>query len=427
MKSTTIIAVVLLSVLCSASDARAWGQGHRLIRLWAVARLPDTQREFLGPQHLARLCSDYLSLQDRHAGGKAPELDPYCVVPGVRLSLHDVNPPEPSAKAGMWFLEQIIARLRSGEMDEAMKYLGVLCHWHEDPGCPSAHCSPVREDALKILLPPPPDKANLNYLYGYGGIADTGTYQIADIEYRPRLLGVTVEEAALRMYQHQRLVERRAAARIVPLVQDTVYGDGAKAEQHRAEAALDNARHIADLIYTVVCLAREAIEPADAEHWQHQRLTEWLPEARWAMIGHPYYVTPFLTDQAMDAQRRLHPLAFPPEGQATQVEFGYGMGAPYSLEFKLAPGGVFGRFTCRVGLHPTAGPEGEVAFAVTVNGSELHRTAPIRAGQPPQTIDVVLPLSDALHIVLETHPSNPADSKQNLTVWAEPRLHRGGH
>lgn len=424
MKRSTIIPVLLLSVLCHTSDARAWGPGHRLIRLWAVARLPEAQRELIGEQHLARLCSEYTSLQDRHAGGNAPELDPYCVVPGVQLSLHDVNPAEPSARASVWFLEQVIERLRSGDTDEAMKYLGVLCHWHEDPGCPSAHCSPVREDALKILLPPPPEKANLNYLYGYGGIADTGTYRIADVDYHPRLLGVTAEEAALRMYQHQRLLERRAAAHIIPIVQDTVYGDGDKAQRHRAEAALDNAKHIADLIYTVVCLTRNTIDPADAQRWRRQRLTEWLPDARWTMIGHPYYVTPFLVDQAMDAQRRLHPLAFPGEGDASRVEFGYGMGAPHSLEFTLAPGGGFDRFTCRVGLHPTAGPGGEVAFAIAANGSELYRTGPIRSGQPPESIDVVLPETDVLELSLQVHPSDPADSMQNLTVWAEPTLHR---
>jgi hypothetical protein len=424
MKRTTIIPVLLLCVLGHASDALAWGRGHRLIRLWALERLPAAAREFIGQPHLTRLCSDYLSLQDRHAGGNAPELDPYCMVPGVRLSLHDVNPPEPSAAASVWFLEQIIGRMRSGEMDQAMKYLGVLCHWHEDPGCPSAHCSPVREDALKILLPPPPDKANLNYLYGYGGIADCGTYEIADVPYEPRRLGDTVDEAALRMYQHQRLLERRAAARIVPLVQDTLYGQGDQAKRHRAEAALENARHIADVIHTVVCLARETIDASEPPRWQSQRLTEWLPDARWAMIGHPYYVTPFLVDQAMDAQRQLHPLAFSGAEPSGQVEFGYGMGAPYALEFTLAPGRVFERFTCRVGLHPTAGPDGEVAFVVAVDGSEVHRTEPIRSGQPPASIDVALPQTDVLRLSLQTHPTNTADSRHNLTVWAEPLLHR---
>ncbi len=424
MKRTAILPLVLLCVFCQASNAWAWGVEHRLIRLWAVARLSETQREFVGQRHLASLCSDYTSLQDRHAGGNAPELDPYCRIPDVPLSLHDVNPAEPSAKALVWFLKQVIERLRVGETDEAMKYLGVLCHWHEDPGCPSAHCSPVSEAALKFLLPPPAEKANLNYLYGYGGIAATRSCQITDVEYRPRLLGTTVEEAALRMYQHQRQLERRSAAHLIPIVQDIVYGDGAKADEHRAEAALDTAQHIADLIHTVVCLARDTVDPAESQVFRQQRLTEWLPDARSAMIGHPYYVTPFLVDQAMDVQRRLHALAFAGEGEGNRVEFGYGMGAPYSLDHTLAPGRVMQRFTCRVGLHPTAEAGGEVAFAVVVNGNELVRTRPIRAGQPSELIDIVLPEVDIMRLSLQTHPSNPADSKRNLTVWGEPTLYR---
>lgn len=426
MKQTAILLLVIPCVFCHASGAWGWGGEHRLIRLWAVARLPEAQREFVGQRHLASLCGDYTSLQDRHAGGNAAQLDAYCRVPDVRVSLHDVNPPEPSAKALVWFVGQVIERLRVGETDEAMKYLGVLCHWHEDPGCPSAHCSPVTEAALKILLPPPPEKANLNYLYGYGGIAATGAFQIAEAEYLPRLLGATVEEAALRMYQHQRQLERRSAAHIIPIVQDIVYGDGVQANRLRAEAALDTARHIADMIYTVVSLARDTIDPDQTARFRQQRLSEWLPDARSAMIGHPYYVTPFLTDQAMDARRGLHALSFSGENEGSRVEFGYGMGAPYSLDFTLTPGGVMQRFTCRVGLHPTAEPSGEVEFAIVVNGNELVRTRPIRAGQPPESIDIVLPKVDVMRLSLQTHPSNAADSKQNLTVWGEPMLHRRG-
>ena len=88
-----LLAVVILAA--SPGNAFSWSKGHRLIRLWAVARLPKWQRDLLGTQALARLCKEYTSLQDRHAGGNAPELDPYCIVPGVRLSLHDVNPAAP--------------------------------------------------------------------------------------------------------------------------------------------------------------------------------------------------------------------------------------------------------------------------------------------------------------------------------------------
>ncbi|QDT44982.1 NPCBM/NEW2 domain protein [Gimesia alba] len=413
-----VFGLILLTLCVSASNSLwAWGKGHRLIRLWAVARLPEWQTELIGQENLARLCRDYTSLQDKHAGGKAPQLDPYCLVPGVRLSLHDVNPPMQSATAIQWYLEQIANNLQAGKTDEAMKFLGVLCHWNEDPGCPSAHSSPVSELQLKTLIPPPKDKARLNYLFGAGGFMDSGDYQLADEKYTPRLLGRTRSEAALRIYEHQKLLRHHAAAHIIPIVQDTMQGDGTKADEHRAAAALANGRHTADVIFTAICLATDHSE--DQEFlFEGQPLTDWLPDFRGRMIPHPYYVKPFLVNQAMDAKRRLHPLKI----GATEYETGYGMGTPFELDFVLAPGNVFSRFTCDVGLHPTAGKKGAVQFAVVANGKELVRTKPVRVGDAPVKLDIPLPQADVLKLTLQTIAGEGSEPSHNLAVWGTPTL-----
>lgn len=413
---------LLVSLTCCSNDLWAWGKGHRLIRLWAVARLPEWQRRLIGQSALDRLCSDYTSLQDQHAGGKSPELDPYCLVPGVRLSLHDVNPPEQSAKAILWYLDQIVRELKAGETDEAMKFLGVLCHWNEDPGCPSAHSSPISELELKTLIPPPREKERFNYLYGAGGIMDTGSYQLAEVDYQPRLLGRTREEAAVRIYQHQRLLRKGAAAHIIPIVQDMMHGDGVQADHHRSIAAIANGRHTADIIYTAICLAHPLAAENDSFLWQAQPLTDWLPEFTGRMIPHPYYVTPFLVNQAMDAKRQLHPLKLA-AGPDREIASGYGMGTPFELEFVLAPGRVFQRFSCEVGLHTTAGPDGSVVFAVEANGKELMRTESVRSGDVPVAIDVHLPDADVLELKLKTIAGEGSEPIHNLTVWANPLLH----
>ncbi len=413
-----VFGLILLTVCVSPSHSLwAWGKGHRLIRLWAVARLPEWQTELIGQENLTRLCRDYTSLQDKHAGGKTPQLDPYCVVPGVRLSLHDVNPPTQSATAIQWYLEQIADNLQAGNTDEAMKFLGVLCHWNEDPGCPSAHSSPVTELQLKTLLPPPKDKARLNYLFGAGGFMDAGDYQLAEEKYTPRLLGRTRAEAALRIYEHQKLLRHHAAAHIIPIVQDTMQGDGTKADEHRAAAALANGRHTADVIFTAICLATDHID--DQEFlFEEQSLTDWLPDFRGRMIPHPYYVKPFLVNQAMDVKRQLHPLQI----GTTAYKTGYGMGTPFELDFVLAPGNVFTRFTCDVGLHPTAGKNGEVMFTVEANGKELIRTKPVRVGDEPIQLDVPLPSSEVLKLSLKTIAAEGSEPSHNLTVWGKPTL-----
>ncbi len=420
MRLQRIMITLVILGLCSSTSKPlwAWGKGHRLIRIWAVARLPEWQKELIGKENLDRLCQDYTSLQDKHAGGKAPELDPYCLVPGVRLSLHDVNPPEKSVVAIQWYLDQIAVHLQAGKTDEAMKFLGVLCHWNEDPGCPSAHSSPVSELQLKTLLPPPKDKARFNYLFGAGGIMDTGNYQLKEIDYTPRLLGRTKAEAALRIYEHQKLLRRNAATHIVPIVQDMMHGDGKQADQHRAAAAVANGRHTADVIYTAICLATDRVDD-QVFQFQQQSLTEWMPNFNGRMIPHPYYVSPFLVNQAMDAKRQLHPLKI---GE-TEYDTGYGMGTPFELEFVLAPGTVFHHFTCEVGLHPTAGENGSVIFVIEANGEELARTASVRIGESAVNLKVPLPQSEVLKLTLKTIAVEGSESSNNLVVWGNPTLH----
>jgi len=405
-----LFAVWLLLVV-SIQTSFGWGQGHRKIREWAVARLPEWQRDWVGAENLQRLCVDYKSLQDMNAGGKNPHLDPYCKVPDVRLSLHDVNGAEVSSKANLWYLKQIADCLSRGDIDEGMKFLGVLCHWNEDPGCPSAHSSPINEAQLKILIPPPPDKARYNYLFGAGGIADVGQYEIPEAKYQPRLLGRTREEAALRIYQHQRLLERNAAARIVPLVQDMMHGDGSKAAAQRAAAAADNARHVCDVIHTALCLAKERFSGGRAMPAE-QALSEWLPNPIGKRAPHPYYVTGFLVNQAMDAKRKLHPLG---------ARQGFGTGAPFRIGYTLTPN-VFRRFRVRAGFHSTAGKGGAVVFEVHANGKRIHRSRNLRVGDQPVTMDVELPETSSLKLELVTVAENPADSLDNLVVWGDPVL-----
>ncbi len=236
---------VLLALLIP-EPCWAWGGAHRYIRRWAVQRLPDQQAAFVGAAALARLHEKYTSLQDTHAGGNAPHLDPYCMVPGVRLSLHDVNPPGPT-RAGMeWYFERIIEHLRKGRndadhLDRAMKYLGVLCHWCEDPGSLSAHSSPVSEHVLRQLIPPPRELQNRNYLYGYGWIGLEANVGLEDPDYQPELIGGTVSQAAARLTHLQQRLQRHSAGLIVPAILAKVQNDTERFEA--ACATPNNGRH----------------------------------------------------------------------------------------------------------------------------------------------------------------------------------------
>ena len=235
-----------------------------------------------------------------------------------------------------------------------------------------------------------------------------------------RLLARTREEAALRIYQHQRLLEQNAAARIIPLVQDMMHGDGTKAAEQRAAAAADNARHICDVIHTVLCMAKKRFDggrPVSRE----QALSEWLPDPGSRHAPHPYYVTGFLVNQTMDAKRQLHPLAL--AGSNKPVTQGFGTGAPFKIGYTFAPN-VFRRFQVRVGFHPTAGKKAAVRFEIHANGKPIHQTKLLRRDDDPVLIDAQLPGVGTLKLDLVTIPDTPTDSLENLVVWADPTLLR---
>lgn len=104
-----------------------------------------------------------------------------------------------------WYLDRIQAELAAGNGDEAMKYLGVLCHWNEDPGSLSAHSSPVSEQLLRELIPPRDDQQNKNYLFGAGSIGNERNVGLDGLSYQPRLLGKDIAEAAVQITHHQEL------------------------------------------------------------------------------------------------------------------------------------------------------------------------------------------------------------------------------
>ena len=425
MKKFLTSFLVCTLIVLSPSISFGWGRGHDLIRAWMLAHLPQWQKEKLDEVYWKRLGKDYNKLQDQHAGGKAPHLDKYCLPPGLRLSLHDVNPPEKSLPAMKWYLEQTVDRLQHPEkydeedpIDEAMKFLGVLCHWNEDPGSPSAHSSPVNEAALRILLPPTKDKVNLNYSYGYGGISNIGTFEIPEAKYEPQLLGSSIPEVALRIYQHQLLLERNAAAGIIPIVQSIQYGDGTLAEKTRSRLAHRNAEHVTDICYTVFCLAFDQIDTNEAKEWDEQNLSSWISETVPRMTTHPYYVTPFLVDQGFDPRRNLHPLKI---GKTT-YERGFGAGVPSSIDYTLTNGGSYRKLVCEVGLHPLAGPTGRVKFLIQIDGKVVAESEFLTVEDSAVTLSANLPAEKLFKVKLVTVAGDKAESLHNLAVWGRPRL-----
>ena len=426
-----IVGVFALGLLLPA-PCHAWGGAHRYIRKWAVERLPDKEAAFVGPSALANLHEKYTSLQDTHAGGNAPHLDPYCVVPGARLSLHDVNPPGPTRAGMQWYFERIVEQLRAGRddaarRDEAMKYLGVLCHWCEDPGSLSAHSSPVGEHVLRQLIPPPPEMQNRNYLFGYGWIGLEANLGLDHADYRPQLIGGTASQAAARLTHLQQQLKRHNAGLIVPAILGKVENDAQRYEAAVGEAVRRTAELTADMIYTAAFLAMRdeaGNEPPETAHLRELSLCDFLPDDNAGSTRHPYYVVPYLVNQSMDDRRALHPLEIADGVKTLQPATGYGMGVPYTLRFTLALGGEYGEFRTKVGLTPQAGEHANVTFEVLIDGKSVAKVGPIRRGDAACQLQAALPREPVFKLQLRTTTENTEYPMHNLSAWGDPTLMR---
>ncbi len=415
----------LSAMLAVSMAANGWGAGHDVIRQMAVDSLPEWQRELLGDA-VGPFTKDYLKIQDQFAGGNRPDLAVYCTVPDCALSLHDIQPVGPTLTGVTWYLTRVSEEIAAGDTDEAAKYLGVLCHWFEDPGSPTMHCvrGVIDEWQLRELIPPPPDKRRYHYLYGYSGIGDTGRYEIPEAEITPALLGRTIPEAAFHLQQCHLRTARTARAGVVPIVSDEMYGDGAEAARVRGRLIIANTRTIADLIYTALCLASGRFDDADTAHLDATPLTDFISDYAGGSAGAPYKWVPFLEDASFDAKRNMLPIQLPgADGEAMTFERGIGMGAPFTLAYSFGPGEAVARFCANVGLHPAAGDRGSVKFIVKINGAVVVEAGPITSGSPGEAIDVPIPDDPVIKLELITERGEGSVEDAGLAIWAEPTLH----
>ena len=412
-----------VSLALSISMAAAgWSGGHHVIRERAIECLPAWQQQLLAEADES-LSVECAVIQDDVA--KRPDLEPYCRPEGARVSLHDVNDVAGSTVAFRWYLGKISESLAAGEMTEMVRYLGVLCHWFEDVGSMSVHCTEgfIDEPTLRELIPPPGDVRSHHYLYADHGISDTGRYDMPETEdYTPKLLGRTVDEAVLHMRRRQRVQARTARQAIVPFVMDEMHGDGSEAARLRGQLVSNASRTTADLIYTALCLATDRVE-GDMSRLDEIPLTDFVSDYRGGKSSSPWRWTPFVIDATYDQHRNVVPLEVQTADGSQTSERGVGMGAPFGLSWTFGPAGVYSHLRVTVGLHPDSAEETSAVFAVLANGQEIASAGPIAAGAPGQTLDVTLPAEgDAIELTLETRLPDGVSGNGCLAVWGAPRL-----
>jgi len=189
-----------------------------------------------------------------------------------------------------------VTALKAGQVADAARYMGTICHVLEDFGSPS-HTVPGDNmfTLLQQFLPPTEImKGKLMH-----GPIENGTFAVSIADYQPQLLGVTLEEASWRLLHrlHEGILNARSTT--VPIIQ-ALYADDAKAvTTHQLKAATMDAKVVADAMHTILCLgagkfedeAQEALSAVSiASYWPVEAVHLYYPQTDF--FSSPYWGMP---------------------------------------------------------------------------------------------------------------------------------------
>ncbi len=419
--------LLLASALSAPTVAFGWGgKLHVAITRAALETLPPWQRQLLGKE-LVPLAESHCLIPDRVFTDR--ENARYAMMdtrPGTTylLVLHLPQAPPENLEALHYFLEKAVQAVRAGKMSDAARYLGTICHMLEDYGSP-AHTVP-RDNMFTLLKQflPPPERFRGQPLHAP---IESGTFTLHLKDYRPRLLGSTVNEAAWRLLHraHEGILNARQTT--IPIVQALYAGDAQAVEKHQRRAAKVDAQIVADAIYTVLCLGTDKFTPEELVPLKQVEISRFYPlEAphlyfpQSQFFGKPYWGYPLSGFTLKDGKQPV-PLKLKVRGkQGVEVKVfarGISAGMGRTLTF-LLPEGVYSRFRVYAGLHATLGERGRVEFTVLGNGKPLQQVI-LSGNQPARLLECNI--EGITHLAL-TLTSRTSASQHNYAVWAEPTL-----
>jgi len=419
--------LLTLAILFSAAHAWGWGAPHGTITQAALKTLPAWQQESLGAE-LKPLGALYCIIPDLVYTRK--DLAPYAAMasrPGVVYLVNLHLPASPSENYDLLrtFMGKAVTALQTNNIGDAARYAGTLAHMLEDWGCP-AHSVP--NDNMFTLFKqflPPPDALRYTPLHGP---IENGTFAVDIGNYRPRLLGTSADEAAFNLLQRSQEATVHARGQVIPIIQALYACDTNAWNAAQQKAALFDAALVSDALYTLVCLGRARVEPAEAASCQAVDLSAFAPlEAPNLYLPQvSFFSKPYWGHATRGVILKGGTEAVPLRLNVTEngkqtlktFESGLGTGTHSSLSY-LIPTDVYQRFTACVGLQAELGATGSVTFEVLGNGRSLARIGPVTGNMAAQPVDVTLAGVTNLQI---TATSAGGDGTGNYAVWAEPRL-----
>ncbi len=420
-----LLAAVVI-VVSGVSTAWGWGAGHRFVTEGAMATLPQWQKDLLGKE-LALLGSQHCFIPDLVYAKK--EVRKYAMMDSkpdkfYLVELHLPPAPTESYEILRFFMAKAVEQFKSGRVDEGARYLGTLSHALEDWGAPAHSVPGDNMFTLMKQFVPPTDE--YRYLPMHSPM-EGGTFTVDLGDYKPRLLGCTVEEAAFNLLHRVQQSTIHARSQVVPIMRALYARDDAASNAAQQKAGHVDAEVVADAVYTVLCLGQSRFEPRASEALDRvdlsPRITLETPTLAWpqsAFFSKPYWGHP-TRGVCMRGGKEVVAIRVKGADDALgdkPIEDAVAVGTKTTLTY-LVPAGVYDRLEVWAALQAELGAGGDVIFEVKGGDGRTLAKVQVRGDQPAQR--VAAPLAGQSTVQLIT-TSGSADSTHNYAVWARPRL-----
>lgn len=430
MKISSPAGLIAILAALPVMSAMAWSEPHLAITKAALAVLPAWQQDLLGKER-EPLGNDFCLIPDHvysdKANAKFATMDS---LPGEVYikKLHlPVEQQAENLETVRYFVGKAVDSVKAGNIGDAARYMGTVCHTIEDYGSPS-HTIPG--DNMFTLLQqfmPPPEPMKDQLLHGP---IESGEINVVIAGYQPRLLGTTVDEAAWRLLHrmHEAIINARSTT--FPIIQALYADDKEAVVKNQLKAATMDARVVADAFHTILCLGTQKYEAGEQVPLKNIAIGGFFPlEA----VNLFYSQTQFFgspnwgharSGVILEGGKKAVPLKLlVDEKSGPLVEqfpngISVGMGKPITF---LLPKGVYHHFTVLAGLHPELGAKGRVEFAILGDGKPLA-SAVVKGTEPAHEFDCDIKDITLLQL---TATGRSLDAKSNYAIWAEPVLVKG--
>lgn len=406
-----------------------WGEPHAAITKAGLETLPTEQKALLMDEY-ARLVSTYCIIPDLIHKDKtlAPFATMYSstgVVCPANLHLPAQQPE--NFEILRYFMGKAVASLRDGNIPQAAKFTGTLCHAIEDWSCP-AHVAPG--DNMFTLFQqflPPPDSMKNKLLHGP---IEANKLNVVIPGHKPQLLGTTVDEAAFRLLHRVNEGTVLARAQIIPIIQGVYVSDTNAVSAAQMKSATVGARLVADAVHTIIAIGTQQGASDSQAQLATVDISSFYPlEAIDLFFAQPKFLSSPYWGHAhhgfvLAGGTNAIPLKLRVDdnGAVTAKEFASGIstgsGANSSLTY-LVPTNVYKRFIVLAGLHPELGAKGGAEFSVIGNGKLLAKAC-VTNDLPAHRF--TCDLAGVTNLQLLVTATKGSDAKSNYAIWAEPRL-----